>query len=261
MEINDQINTLVSGFKPITLEEMSEIRLMNRTDTKYVTNKKTLVKFLERAKEKYYAQEIDGARIANYMTVYWDTPEHRFYNDHRTGRSPRNKVRVRTYMDCDLTFLEVKQKNNRGRTKKKRVKVPSQQINGSNGNEEFLQKLVQQGVEDMHPAVKNKFRRITLVNYEKTERLTIDFDVRFYNMESSEEASVGELVVIELKRDGNTDTPALDILRELRIKSSGFSKYCIGSVLTNKSLKRNLFKPRLVKLSRLSGVNLSMVNQ
>jgi len=48
----------------------------------------------------------------------------------------------------------------------------------------------------------------------------------------------------------------LDILRQLRIKPSGFSKYCIGSVMTNKNLKQNLFKARLVKLGRLAGQKL-----
>ena len=44
----------------------------------------------------------------------------------------------------------------------------------------------------------------------------------------------------------------LDILRQLRIKASGFSKYCIGSVTTNGALKRNLFKPKLVRVSKLA---------
>lgn len=258
MDINAHINELLEHLEPITLEQMSSIKLMNRTDTKFVTSKEKLVQLLELAQGKYYAQFINDSKIANYMTTYWDTEDHHFYMDHHNKRSPRQKVRVRTYLDSDITFLEVKTKNNHGRTKKKRVEVPSQQITGANGNEEFLQGLVHQGLNDIHPTVRNNFHRITLVNYGKTERLTIDFDVKFHNIETENEASTGQLVIIELKRDGNVFSPILEILRQLRIKPSGFSKYCIGSVMTNKQLKHNLFKAKLVKLSKLSNSNINL---
>ena len=252
MDINTQINELLEHLEPITLEQMSEIRLMNRTDTKFVTNKEKLVELLRLAQGKYYAQDINGSKIANYMTTYWDTEAYDFYMEHHNGRAPRQKVRVRTYLDSDISFLEVKTKNNHGRTKKKRVEVPSQEITGENGNEEFLQNLVRRGMDDIHPTVRNRFHRITLVNYGKTERLTIDYDVQFHNMETEHDANVGPLVIIELKRDGNVFSPVLDILRQLRIKPSGFSKYCIGSVMTNRGLKQNMFKQKLINLGKLA---------
>ena len=252
MEIDARINDLLQYLEPITLEQMSSIRLMNRTDTKFVTNKENLARLLELAQGKYYAQFNNESRVANYMTTYWDTDNHRFFLEHHNGRAPRQKVRVRTYMDSDLTFLEVKTKNNHGRTKKKRVEVPSQDIDVQGTNGEFVEGLVHQGLNEMHPTVRNQFHRITLVNYEKTERLTIDYDVQFHNMETGTDANVGPLVIIELKRDGNVYSPVLDILRVLRIKPSGFSKYCIGSVMTNKKLKQNIFKEKMIVLSKLA---------
>ena len=71
-------------------------------------------------------------------------------------------------------------------------------------------------------------------------------------METGKEANVGPLVIIELKRDGNVYSPVLDIIRQLRIKPSGFSKYCIGSIMTNHDLKQNLFKQKLVKLRKIA---------
>ena len=257
MEIDARINELLQHLEPITLEQMSSIRLMNRTDTKFVTSKDNLVRLLEMAQGKYYAQFNNDSRIANYMTTYWDTDNHRFFLEHHNGRAPRQKVRVRTYMDSDLTFLEVKTKNNHGRTKKKRVEVPSQEIEVQGTNGEFVEALVHQGLNEMHPTVRNQFHRITLVNYGKTERLTIDYDVHFHNLETGNNANVGPLVIIELKRDGNVYSPVLDILRVLRIKPSGFSKYCIGSVMTNRNLKRNIFKEKMVVLSKLANTKLN----
>ena len=258
MEIDATIHELLEQLQPITLEQMSEIRLMNRTDTKFVTCKEKLVELLRLAQGKYYAQVIDGSKVANYMTTYWDTDDHHFYLEHHNGRAPRQKVRVRTYLDSNVSYLEVKTKNNHGRTKKKRVEVPTQDITGENGNEEFLQGLVHRGMNDIHPTVRNRFHRITLVNYGKTERLTIDFDVQFHNMETARDATTGQLVIIELKRDGNVFSPVLEILRQLHIQPSGFSKYCIGSVMTNHQLKHNMFKQKLVKLSKLSKTNINL---
>ena len=191
MEIDARINELLQHLEPITLEQMRNIRLMNRTDTKFVTCKEKLVQLLEMAQGKYYAQFNNNTHVANYMTTYWDTENHRFFLEHHNGRAPRQKVRVRTYMDSDLTFLEVKTKNNHGRTKKKRMEVPSQEIEIQGANDEFVESLVHQGLTQMHPTVRNQFHRITLVNYDKTERLTIDFDVHFHNMETSKDAETG----------------------------------------------------------------------
>lgn len=249
--IDKQIGSLLLQFEPITLEEMSCIRLMNRTDKKFVTNKAKLFELLKLAQGKYYAQYNAGSRIATYRTTYWDTDDFHYYMEHHNGRSPRQKVRVRTYMDSGITFLEVKTKNNHGRTKKKRVEVPGQgQIKEMN---DFLLERVNRPVSDIHQTVQNNFHRITLVNYGKTERLTIDFDIRFHNYDTQQDATTGNLVIIELKRDGNVFSPILDMLRQLRIKPSGFSKYCIGSVITNPSIKHNLFLPKLVKIHKLVG--------
>ena len=241
--------------QPISLDEMSGIKLMNRTDTKFVTNKAKLAQLLELTQGQYFAQQIEGSRIANYQTTYWDTPWHRFFLEHHNGRAPRQKIRVRTYLDSDMTFLEVKTKNNHGRTKKKRSTVPSQERQDvvDAGGSEFTQKLTGATFDDILPTVQNQFQRITLVNYGKTERLTIDFNVAFHNYETEHDAQTGQLVIIELKRDGNVFSPVLDLLRQLRIKPSGFSKYCIGSVMTNASLKNNLFKEKLVRIRKYVG--------
>ena len=51
---------LLFSFAPITLDEMSGVKLMNRTDTKFVTSMPMLIRLLEMAQGDYYAQEIDG---------------------------------------------------------------------------------------------------------------------------------------------------------------------------------------------------------
>ena len=106
----------------------------------------------------------------------------------------------------------------------------------------------------MSPKISNHFKRITLVNNAKTERLTIDHELSFHNEVSGIDRSMDNLVVIEVKRDGNTYSPILDMLRELRIFPCGFSKYCIGMALTTPGIKRNLFNDRIKRIEKLTTI-------
>ena len=251
--MTDRIVEKALALPPITLEEMSGIKLMNRTDTKFVATLEQLVAFLSAVKGKYFIQEIDDKRIASYHTTYFDTDDYDMYRMHHAGRCVREKIRVRTYLDNGATFLEVKNKNNHGRTKKKRITVGGVDTLQSEIENvvPFLGKHAWYTLEQVSPVIENWFNRITLVNFGKTERLTIDFNLKFHHLKSDRRDSLQRVAVIELKRDGNVPSPALDILRDTRIKRSGFSKYCIGSALTHKGLKRNNFKERLTMIGKM----------
>ena len=249
--MEQQIVELLEKLPPISLSEMKDIKLMNRIDKKYLATIDQLKQLLVMAQGKYMVQQIDGKRYNRYHTIYLDTPDEEMYTMHHNGRLVRQKVRVRTYLDSGDTFLEVKNKNNHGRTKKKRMTVNSVDTLHEDEGDTLLAKHANYLLEDLVPKVENRFERITLVNMGKTERLTIDCHVKFHHCETDLHDTYDRLVIIELKRDGNVYSPVKSMLRELRIKPSGFSKYCIGSALTNPNLKRNRFKPRFTKIEKL----------
>lgn len=238
---------------PISLDEMGKIRLMNRTDTKFLTNKATLLKLLPLVENDYYVQQVAGKLISSYRTTYWDDEAHRFYVMHQNGHQPRMKVRVRTYEDSDgLTFLEIKRKDNKGKTHKKRTKVKSQTEITESGGDKFLVDHTGIELSDLHPCLQNRFKRITLVNKGMTERLTIDFDIEYRNFETLSSANSNQLVIVELKRDGMIYSPVRDALIQLRIHPQGYSKYVMGTFMTNPNLKHNLLKRKWVSINRLS---------
>jgi len=258
------MDSIIRKYDPITLDEMSGIKLMNRTDTKFVTTVDRLKLLLALARDDYRAQEIGNQRIASYYTAYFDTPDNNMYIVHQNGHAGRQKLRIRSYVDSQLNYLEVKTKNNHGRTKKKRVDmVGFDPLNPDHGirflrqddqyrsYDEFLRKHLRYDPSILTEHLENHFKRITLVNKAKTERLTIDTGLCFHNLVTGRDADLTGLVIIELKRDGLQPSPILGMLRELRIKPSGFSKYCMGSALTNPQLKRNNFKERLRLIDRL----------
>lgn len=242
---------LLEKLPPISLSEMKDIKLMNRIDKKYLATIDQLKELLVMAQGKYMVQQIEGMRYSRYHTIYLDTPDEEMYTMHHNGRLVRQKVRVRTYLDSGDTFLEVKNKNNHGRTKKKRITVNGVHTLHEDDGDVLLAKHSKYLLADLVPKVENRFERITLVNMAKTERLTIDCHVKFHHCETDIHETYDRLVIIELKRDGNVYSPVKSMLRELRIKPSGFSKYCIGSALTKPALKRNRFKPRFTKIEKL----------
>ena len=241
---------ILSAFAPISLEQMSGVKLMNRTDTKFVTNRTKLRQLLKLAQQDYYIQEIDGERNLEYDTTYFDTRAFDMYNQHQWGHTNRQKIRFRTYCISGLQFMEVKTKNNHGRTKKKRIEVTDMDVLEKQKHE-FLSKHLRYGADTLQPALNNHFSRITLVNKGKTERLTIDSSLSFHNLQSDKHMDMGDLVIIELKRDGLVSSPVLDMLRQLRIHPQGFSKYCMGSALTNPQLPTNRFKRKLIEIRKI----------
>lgn len=245
------MDELLKPFETITLEEMKSVKLMNRTDTKFVTNTSKLYQLLKMAQQDYYVQVIDGERNLDYDTTYFDTTAFDMYNMHQSGHLNRQKIRFRTYCINHLQFMEVKTKNNHGRTKKKRIEVSDMDLNDEE-KRQFLHKHLRYEVEKLQPVLSNHFSRVTLVNKGMTERLTIDTGLIFHNVLNGSDKDMGQLVVIELKRDGLVYSPVLQMLRQLRIQPHGFSKYCMGSALTGQDhLPVNRFKCKLIEINKL----------
>ena len=63
------------------------------------------------------------------------------------------------------------------------------------------------------------------------------------------------LVVMELKQDGRAYSLLKDVLFDLRINPFKVSKYCIGTCLTQPSVKQNRFKKKLRRMEKLKAVS------
>lgn len=253
------IESVLAPLEPITLAQMESIRLMNRIDSKFVCGIQMVPEILRLAQEDYFVQEIDAkVRLCRYHTIYYDTPTLEMYLMHHNRRIPRQKIRAREYCDTDDCFIEVKNKNNHGRTKKKRIEIPMDNLMNVLSYPaayEFLSTKSKFPLEGLSPALSTDFSRITLVNKAHTERVTIDMSLDFGNMRNGVNTSVPNLVILELKRDGLRLSQMLTILNTLRIKSRRISKYCIGTALTDENVKQNRFKQKIRYIQKLSPLN------
>ncbi|MCH5234194.1 MAG: polyphosphate polymerase domain-containing protein [Muribaculaceae bacterium] len=242
----------ISGFEPISLEEMGKVKLMNRIDTKYVAHISKIKELLELAQPVYKIQEIEGQRNMPYYTCYYDTGDVDMFYQHQRGKKTRQKIRSRIYEGSDTPpFLEIKSKNNKGRTRKKRVSM--EDGDDLNIYSDFLESHSNYSYENLIPKMENHFYRITLVNKDMTERITIDSGLEFHNFETGNRIQLPEIGIIEWKRDGSAASSELKkLLIKLRIHESGFSKYCIGMAMTNPDLKQNRIKKRLRFINKIS---------
>ncbi len=249
-------NSLLSRFDPITLERMDSIRLMNRIDTKFVTDTLVLKDIIADAlSHGYMVFESEGRRLHAYDSIYFDTSDLRMFTEHRRGKLVRQKIRTRVYCESSLCFLEVKKKNNHSRTRKKRMELPQDDFQDFRNDSNaclWLSSHSDYTSDEISPAVETYFNRITLVNKGLTERLTIDTSVAFRNLRTGESADMGSAVIIELKQDGRTHSEMKDILLSRRVKPFRISKYCIGTVLTDSGVTAGRFKEKIRYIDKLN---------
>jgi hypothetical protein len=236
-------------FKPISLREMDRVTLMNRTDTKYWFHVNYLYPLLEKVKDDYFILNMHNSVALPYSTTYYDTEKNSMFIAHHNGKLNRYKIRRRTYVSSGISFLEVKFKSNKGRTIKKRIPSDFEERRFNEIEDTFIHGITPFSVENLKPTLTNNFSRITLVNKNFKERCTIDFNLIFKS--DNNQVSLNNLVIVEIKADGSSSESTLArALRDQRIKSSGFSKYCIGRTVTDSNLKRNAFKNKVRKIEK-----------
>lgn len=243
------LNVILEQFKMISLEEMNDVKLLNRFDKKYCVNMQQLQNILESVTGYYYILKIDGTRLQTYHSVYYDTPADLFYLSHHNGIASRYKIRKREYVNSEISFFEIKHKSNKGKTIKKRIPSLSIVPEITAAENHFIYTATNHFFEGLTVKSENTFNRITLVSKALDERCTIDINIVFSGNEKK--LLLGDFAVIELKQGTlNMKSKLADTLKICRIYPLGFSKYCMGRALSERGLKKNLFKSRLMKINK-----------
>ena len=159
--------------------------------------------------------------------------------------------------------MEIKFKNNNKRTIKQRIPMdcilPDQiRVN------EFIRETLGYSTK-FETALFVNYQRITLLNNSSNkERITIDLNLSFGNAIDQTQSIQDKVFIIEIKQDRKTlSSPCRQQLKARGYHDLNFSKYCIGSVLTNtnnndksiKPLKSNRFKNVLRQLNKLNSLH------
>lgn len=253
----NRIENNLTFFRAIGLETLNSLELMKRHDTKYIFHKDKLLSIFEYLHEYYDILEINKKRCFMYKNLYFDTDDYFFYHQHHNQRVNRNKVRYRRYIDSGKCFLEVKLKNNRRKTIKNRLLLKDANFSSELCDESlsFVKKYLMNGESIIHyiiPKLHVDYSRITLANQFMKERLTFDLDLT-YTDNHSNCINLDNLVIAELKQEHfSQKSPFVQCFRNLKIFPVKFSKYCMGVALTNRNVKTNRFKKKLLTLQKLN---------
>jgi len=231
----------LQSLAPIRLEEMEAVELLNRKDTKFIFPASRINSVLNRLKDSYRILEVNGDRTTGYHNIYFDTADHFCYLQHHNGRLNRYKIRIRSYVNSGLTFLEIKFKSNRFRTIKNRIQVPTGTTELRDEMKQFIRDHCPIDPDLLQPAVEISFDRVTLVSKDMTERATIDLNLKASSM--GKELNLQHLAIAELKQDGIISGSLFKwVLRRNHGTEKRISKYCICLSATHPELRQNTFR-------------------
>jgi hypothetical protein len=209
--------------------------LLNRKELKFIVPIALLDSVLNDCNEEYYLLKINDEAQFRYNTNYYDTIDLKLYFDHHKGKGNRYKIRERVYCQSDLKYVEIKTKTNKNQTVKFR-----KEIKDWLQAKDFIQDYTKILESDLHQSLYSEYTRITLLHKEKKEKVTLDFNLGFYDQQKS--IQYDAIVIAEVKAEKITTIHFNEIMKKYKIRSGSLSKYCLGLVSLNPKLKKNNFK-------------------
>ncbi|MBK8845427.1 MAG: polyphosphate polymerase domain-containing protein [Bacteroidetes bacterium] len=244
------IRKLLEIFEPISLEKMDRVALLDRTDTKYVLNENILQNILPELAKYYYVLDIDNCRCFDYQSLYFDSPELKFFYEHHCGLANRYKIRYRKYVQSNLHFFEIKFKNNKGRTIKKRVMTDGIGANLGEKEINLLSSLTPYKASELQPSAKIDYARMTLISKNMDERVTIDVNLEAGLDNGMKPAE--HLVIVEVKQAKfNYSSPVNRMLKLRHYLPASLSKYCWAIMSIHPNIKKNNFKMQIHYMNKV----------
>ena len=261
----------LSSFSTIDLKELNATAsYLKRIDRKFLLTEKKFLKIIDELSKDFRVLEIDGKRSFLYDNVYMDTDNYLFYEQHQTGVKNRTKIRTRHYTDAgDLAFFEYKQKEN-GVTKKFRYQFPAEEHGSmTKGKKRFFdgvyQSMYWEKAPDISPAIRTKYKRITLVSKDGSERLTIDFHISTKDLRNTwkKMTQLKNLVIVESK-SLSKECKSVALMKQHNIAGAkACSKYSLWVIYSGLAEKWSHFSKTLEAIGeiRLEVVRNKRINE
>lgn len=230
--------------RPIGLEELNTAAaLQTRIDRKYVVETGLAAQIIEEFTAKVQVLEMLGRRSFTYESVYFDTPDLDSYKLAAHGRRRRYKIRTRTYVDSDISFLEVKTEGARAATVKERIPYdPSDSHRLTSEGLAYIKETLTSSIGSLpsgvlRPVIETRYRRITLYLPESQSRATLDLGVT-WRRPASQPHELNGAIIVETK--SGSAASALDRhLWSHGVRPSRISKFATGMAALDPTLSAN----------------------
>jgi hypothetical protein len=251
MTMFSHLHAGIYQMEQVSLAGLDAVALQNRIDRKYIVSQNQLAAIFQYLEKDYYVLEIDGNRVFNYENNYFDTPDFQFYKDHHNGYSHRMKVRSRKYLESNQCFFEIKKKIHLERTLKYREGISEMLTEIDEDRLRQIQALSRHAIPSMRLILQNHFKRITLVDKQFTERVTIDTSLTY--LDQNQKISFGHIAIIEIKQSkrNGLENKLSAFLKEKHIREQSISKYIFGVISMLPEMKKNNFLPMIKKIKNL----------
>lgn len=200
MDLTAQIQQAKTALTRTSLGELSAVQLMRRFDSKYVIPEFWLPELILALSDDMRILHVEGQWDCRYENVYYEFPDDQFLTDHLRGKARRMKIRTRTYGSNGLAFLEVKQRFPGGKTVKHRIlRSEGAGLSFAQNELDFLRAYVAKP-EMLEPRLEGAFQRLTLVDFKKSERITLDRSLSSNLIAQTPNALMPGLAVVEIKQ-------------------------------------------------------------
>lgn len=254
MEKYDNLDKFISIFSSISLEELnSKASMLERSENKYIFSLSDLYSLCDNLIKDFDILEINNNKEFTYETIYFDDKDNICYIDHHQWKRLRFKARTRKYNDSNIYFFELKLKDLRNKTNKKRFncwednhwKLTQEAISFI---EEHYFKLYNKKFNyNLYPSVKMSYKRITLVAKAGNERLTIDYDLTIYSDKWELLYIVPKDFIIIETKSSNWNWIADKIFKNSFHRPTSCSKFCLSKIISGQVNKINNFRVILKK--------------
>jgi SPX domain protein involved in polyphosphate accumulation len=245
---------------------MHIIKKFNRFELKYILTLKDSIS-LKKDILKYALPDPNAWYKGKYIltSLYYDSPDHRFYWEKIDGIRYRRKFRIRWYetkerlKDDSIVFLEIKQRIDRI-TQKKRIPLKYKDAllfcnegimpNYKPEDKEIIEEMYSLiKLFDLKPTVITSYERQAFVgtDYDKGLRITYDSHVTYRHKNLDLDAGTYDgfivppnFVIMEIKTNERVPHWITELIAKNELKLIRVSKYCQG--LDNSSIINNLTK-------------------
>ena len=231
-----EIGNLFGELGAVSLDEMNErASLQRRTDNKYLVEIEGLASLVDKLGDGHEVLEIDGERVFEYESTYFDTGSLRCLREHIDDRRPRFKTRTRCYVTTGDCFFEVKVKQADGETTKRNLDYdPDERSTVVPRARQLLEGVLEDcGLDppdDLRPSLVTSFSRVTVVARERPERTTFDFCVSL-SAPGGDSAQLDKGYVIAETKTADGDGAWDRALADRGCDPISLSKYRIGAGL------------------------------
>lgn len=240
---------LLTSFEVVPLSSVIMSQFRSRTILKYLIRHESIQELLSSCKSRYKLLDRDGEVQSSVSLQYFDNPELSFFNDHVNGKLRRLKVRIKKWKNTGNQYWEICLRKTNGRIIRKKFPV-----NGENPDDAFvttLSKYTPVNPESLTKVLLAGFTRISLLDIDKTERITIDTNLVFATPDNPEDIiEMNGLAIVEVRKKRSSESFVAAFLESNHIHKTGISKYCLGIALTNPKAKINNYKPVLRKIEK-----------